>query len=328
MLDAKSFLQALPKISQSNFQTHALELFQWQARHNSVYKTYLIGLGIDPKQIDKLNKIPFLPISFFKNHSIKTNEWEEEKVFESSGTTGKETSKHFVKDVGFYHQHSKWLFEKEFGRVDQMHVLALLPSYLERDSSSLVSMVQHFIEVSQSEYSGFYLSNYGDLVRTLQMLKKDKRKTILFGVTFALLDLAEQFNLDLSHVTLIETGGMKGRREEITRNELYAKLQSTLRFGSIYSEYGMTELLSQAYGEHAKFVLPNTMHVHIREVNDPFSQAPLGKTGGVNIIDLANVHTCAFIETQDLGRLNADGTFEVLGRFDNSELRGCNLMVS
>ena len=328
MLDAKSFLKALPKISQSNFETHALQLFQWQAQHNGVYNAYVQGLGINPQQIKNIVDIPFLPISFFKRHVIKTNDWQEEKVFESSGTTGMETSKHYVHSLEFYHNHSKWFFEKEFGEVGQMHVLALLPSYLERESSSLVSMVKHLIDTSSSKYSGFYLHNYDELVKVLETLGKSPQKTILFGVTFALLDLAEQYSLDLSHVTLIETGGMKGRREEITRMDLYSKLQSNLNFGSIYSEYGMTELLSQAYGQNAQFTVPKTMHVSIREINDPFSKAPVGKTGGINIIDLANVHTCAFIETQDLGRLNADGRFEVLGRFDNSELRGCNLLVS
>ncbi|MCB0495290.1 MAG: acyl transferase [Cyclobacteriaceae bacterium] len=328
MFDAKSFINELPKINQHGFETHALKLFRWQAQNNSVYKTYLKGLGVDPNQISKTSEIPFLPITFFKQHTIKTNDWQAEKVFESSGTSGMETSKHPVKDLGFYQNHSQRLFEEVFGEVNSMHILGLLPSYLERNSSSLISMVSNLIEESTSPYSGFYLNNYEELAHVLTELGKDTKRSVLFGVTFALLDLAEQYELDLSHVTLIETGGMKGRREEITREDLYLVLKERLGFKQIYSEYGMTELLSQAYGENARFILPNTMRVHIREVNDPFSIARTGKTGGVNVIDLANVHTCAFIETQDLGRQLDDGTFEVLGRFDNSELRGCNLLVS
>jgi len=329
MLEAKSFINNLLNSNEYNFESHAIELFRWQATYNNTYMSYLFHLGItDVASINKIEDIPFLPISFFKHHNIQSNEWEPQKVFESSGTTGMQTSKHLVKDLNFYHSHAQTLFENEFGSIKNMHVLALLPSYLERDNSSLVSMVQYFIEISGSSQSGFYLSNYDELVETLLKLKADNKNVILFGVTFALLELAEKYKVDLSHVTLIETGGMKGRREEVTRNELYKILNAALNFGHIYSEYGMTELLSQAYGENAIFTLPNTMRVLIREVNDPFSVAAIGKTGGVNVIDLANVHTCAFIETQDLGRKNVDGTFEVLGRFDNSDLRGCNLLVS
>ena len=328
MPDAKSFLQSLSKINQYNFETHALELFHWQAKYNPVYRTYIEELGVSSQQIHSLSAIPFLPISFFKQHCIKTNEWKAEKVFESSGTTGMHTSKHFVKDLNFYQVHSKKLFEEVFGSTKDMHILALLPSYLERGTSSLVGMVSHLIESTNSPYSGFYLHNYQQLADTLIGLKNNPGKTILFGVTFALLDLAEQFDLDLSYVTLIETGGMKGRREEITRGELYKMLKTRLNFKDIYSEYGMTELLSQAYGKNGSFKAPGSMEIFIREVNDPFSFTTIGKAGGVNVVDLANVHTCAFIETQDLGRKFEDGTFEVLGRFDNSELRGCNLLVS
>ena len=328
MLSAKSLLNNLPNINESNFETHALAVFQKQSANNSIYQAYLNHLGVSCSSIQKLEKVPFMPISFFKNHTIKTNEWYVEKVFESSGTTGVATSKHLIKDVDFYHTHSQRLFEEKFGLLNDSHILALLPSYLERDNSSLVSMVQHFITESGSAYSGFYLQNLEELAKTLTELKEGAKKVVLFGVTFALLDLAEQYDLDLSHVTLIETGGMKGRREEVTREELYEVLRNKLNVQHIYSEYGMTELLSQAYGKNAMFDMPNSMKVMIREVSDPFSIALTGKTGGVNVIDLANVNTCSFIETQDLGRINANGTFEVLGRFDNSELRGCNLLVS
>ncbi len=328
MLEVKSLLNLLPNINESNFESNALQVFKWQAVHNVVYQSYLTHLSVDVAHIDSLNKIPFLPISFFKTHTVKTNEWLAEKVFESSGTTGLQASQHHVNNLDFYHLHAKRLFEQQFGSLNDTHILALLPSYLERDSSSLVSMVQYFIEQSNSAHSGFYLHNLEELATKLIELKKGQTKIVLFGVTFALLELAEQYQLDLSHITLIETGGMKGRREEVTREELYAVLRDRLNVEQIYSEYGMTELLSQAYGRNAIFTLPNTMRVLIREVSDPFSLAPNSRTGGINVVDLANIHTCSFIETQDLGRLNNDGSFEVLGRFDNSELRGCNLLIS
>jgi len=328
MQDAKSLLNYLPNISEFNFETHALEVFRFQSSNNSIYKSYLNHLGVKVSSINKTENIPFLPISFFKTHLIQTNEWPIQKVFESSGTTGMQTSKHAVKDVAFYHLHAKRIFEDVFGPVKETPILALLPSYLERGNSSLVSMVKYFINQSESAFSGFYLNNIKALADKLTQLKKGHKKVILFGVTFALLDLAEQFNIDLSHVTLIETGGMKGRREEVTREELYKVLKEKLNIAHIYSEYGMTELLSQAYGKNAIFRAPNSMKVIIREVSDPFSTADIGKTGGINVIDLANVNTCSFIETQDLGRINEGGTFEVLGRFDNSDLRGCNLLIS
>ncbi len=328
MQDAKSLLYNLHNINESNFDAHALAVFQFQSAYNKLYNTYLNHLGVNLSKIRTIEQIPFLPIGFFKKHVVKTNEWKSEKVFESSGTTGQQTSKHSVYDINFYHNHAKRLFELEFGSLQKMHVLALLPSYLERTNSSLVSMAQFFIKESNSSQSGFYLNNLQELASTLIALKNSDKKVFLVGVTFALLHLAENYDLDLSHVICIETGGMKGRREEVTRAELYNTLRAKLNFKNIYSEYGMTELLSQAYGQHAKFTLPQSIKVLIREVGDPFSLAPVGRTGGINVIDLANVHTCAFIETQDLGRLNKDGTFEVLGRFDNSELRGCNLLIS
>ena len=328
MQDAKSLLNSLTDTNELNFEAHALAIFRWQAVNNSVYKQYLQHLGTDISSINTLEEIPFLPISFFKTQPVKSNEWVAQKVFESSGTTGLTTSKHHLKELDFYHVHAQQLFEDTFGNLDDLHILALLPSYLERNNSSLVSMVQFFIDKSGSENSGFYLHNLQELAEALVQLKESNRKVILFGVTFALLDLAEQFNLDLSHITVIETGGMKGRREEVTREELYDILRRKLNLKNIYSEYGMTELLSQAYGKNAIFSAPKSLQVLIREVSDPFAFTPTGKTGGVNIIDLANVNTCSFIETQDLGRLNSNGSFEILGRFDNSDLRGCNLLVS
>jgi len=326
MINIKSFQNALNKISQSSFDNHAIELFKFQASYNKVYKQYLDSLGINPLHIKKVSQIPFLPIEFFKSRDIKTNEWKSQIVFESSGTTQLIPSKHHIQDVDFYHLHAEQLFENTFGALMGKTIVALLPSYLERQGSSLVSMVNSFIQKTQSTNSGFYLNELDDLINLL-IANKDA-DVYLFGVTFALLDLATQYNLPLGHVTIIETGGMKGRKEEITKEELYDLLERNLGVQNIYSEYGMTELLSQAYGKNGKFAESKAMKVIIRDINDPYTLLETGKTGGINIIDLANVHSCAFIETKDLGRLNADGTFEVLGRFDNSDLRGCNLLIT
>jgi hypothetical protein len=326
MINLKSFQYSLNKISQSSFDNHAIELFRYQAINNKVYKQYLDSLSINPLKIKKVSQIPFLPIEFFKSHNIKTNEWEAKIVFESSGTTQLIRSKHYVEDIDFYHSHAKQLFENVFGPISGKIIIALLPSYLERQGSSLVSMVNSFIQATQSTKSGFYLNELDDLIHLLNTSKDDD--VYLFGVTFALLDLARQYNLNLNHVTIIETGGMKGRRKEIIKEELYDLLEQKLAVENIYSEYGMTELLSQAYGKGGKFLQSKSMKVLIRDINDPYALLTPGKTGGINVIDLANTHSCAFIETKDLGRLNADGTFEVLGRFDNSDLRGCNLLIS
>ena len=326
MINLKSFQNSVSKISESSFDNHAIELCQYQASYNNIYKEYLNSLGIKPLNIKKVSQIPFLPIEFFKSHTIKTNEWESQLVFESSGTTQKISSKHHIQDVEFYLLHAKRLFEKSFGPLLGKTIVALLPSYLERHGSSLVCMVDSFIKTSQSPKSGFYLYNMNELVDLLNTSQDDD--VYLFGVSFALLDLATQYKLNLDHVTIIETGGMKGRREEIIKEELYELIKQNLGVQNIYSEYGMTELLSQAYGKNGRFSKSSSMKGLIRDINDPYSILTPGKTGGINIIDLANAHSCAFIETKDLGRLNADGTFEVLGRFDNSDLRGCNLLVS
>lgn len=325
MVNLKSFQNSVSKISESSFDNHTIELFKYQASYNRVYKQYLNSLRINPQKINKVNLIPFLPIEFFKSHSIKTNEWKSEIVFESSGTTQLIRSKHHIQDVDFYHLHTKRLFEKSFGPLLDKTIVALLPSYLERQGSSLVSMVNSFIQTSQSANSGFYLNNFDELVNMLN--NSQHEDVILFGVTFALLDLASRYKLNLGHVTIIETGGMKGRREEIIKEELYDLLELKLGVQNIYSEYGMTEMLSQAYGKNGRFPQSKSMKVLIRDINDPYAILGPGKTGGINIIDLANAHSCAFIETKDLGRFNTDGTFEVLGRFDNSDIRGCNLLV-
>ncbi len=327
MSSEKSFQFLFTKSSESDFEIHTLELFNYQASHNKIYKKYLGQLGIAPENINRLDQIPFMPIEFFKSFIIKTNEWQEELVFESSGTTGMIPSRHYIKDVDFYKKHARTLFEDKFGPVTELTILALLPSYLERSGSSLVSMVDYLITSGRDDNSGFFLHQYDELAQHLEAVRGAK-EVILFGVSFALLDMAEKYELNLDHVTLIETGGMKGRRAEMTRREMYDILQGRLKFKSIYSEYGMTELLSQAYGREGSFRCPESMRVLIRDINDPFSYVAPGRTGGINIIDLANFNTCSFIETKDLGRCTAEGAFEVLGRFDNTELRGCNLMVS
>ena len=326
MINLKSFQNSLRKISDSSFDNHAIDLFKYQMHHNSVYKQYLDALRINPENIKKVSQIPFLPIEFFKSHTIKTNDWQAKIVFESSGTTHMMPSKHHIHDVDFYHQHAKQLFEHNFGPLLGKTIVALLPSYLERQGSSLVNMVESFIQFSQSEKSGFYLNEVDDLVNLINSSQQEN--VYLFAVTFALLDLATNYNLPWDNVTIIETGGMKGRREEIVKDELYDILRKKLSVQKIYSEYGMTELLSQSYGRNGIFNQSTSMKVLIRDINDPYTILPFGKTGGINIIDLANTHSCAFIETKDLGRINNNGTFEVLGRFDNSDLRGCNLLIS
>ncbi len=322
----KSFRNQLNKISKSTFDNHAMRLFRYQAGHNPVYKAYLEALDISAAEITSPEDIPFLPIEFFKYHEVKTGVWRTARTFASSGTTGMVRSRHLLDDEAFYHHHAATIFEHYFGPLAGKVILALLPSYLERSDSSLVSMVRYFIERSGRPESGFYLHNLDELAARLQQLAGSEQ-VVLFGVTFALLQLAEAYKLHLPQLTVIETGGMKGRGEEITREELIERLQGGLGTDRIYSEYGMTELLSQAYGRYGRFVAPPAMRILIRDINDPFAQLPAGRTGGINIIDLANVHSCAFVETKDLGRLQADGTFEVLGRFDNADLRGCNLLV-
>jgi hypothetical protein len=322
-----SFKKNLFFINPHNFNQYALKLFKYQAIHNQVYKDYIRFLGIKVKNINEISNIPFLPIEFFKTHEIKTSNWQEEKVFMSSGTTGQELSSHFVEDLDFYLKTSEKIFQNFYGPVGQYHVFGLLPSYLERENSSLIYMVDHFIKSSGSDLSGFYLHNYRTLVNQLQ--KAGNKKILLLGVTFALLDMAEQHSLQMPNLIVMETGGMKGRRPELVREEVHRKLKEAFHCDTIHSEYGMTELMSQAYSfGDGKFRPPPWMKVFIREINDPFQIDNRLKQGGINIIDLANYHSCAFIETKDLGRVNeAEGYFEPLGRFDNSDARGCNLMV-
>lgn len=324
----KSFEEVLHRINDQTFEDIALQLFRFQAKNNPVYSRYLHHLNVDPSQITSLHKIPFLPISFFKTHKVMTGEWPEVEIFSSSGTTGMTTSKHFVHSLEFYQRHSEVIFNDFFGPLTDYHILALLPSYLEREGSSLIYMVDYFIRQSQSAHSGFYLDNLDALIEKVDEIKGGDRKILLLGVSFALLDLAEKGNVNLENCIVMETGGMKGRRKELTREELHTTLQKHLNVRKIYSEYGMTELLSQGYSQgEGIFKTPESMKILIRDVNDPFSPVEMGKTGIINVIDLANIYSCAFIETQDLGRVFQNGSFEVLGRMDNSDVRGCNLLV-
>ncbi|QNF35430.1 acyl transferase [Adhaeribacter swui] len=317
-----------------DFEQRALDLFHYQAIHNPVYRIYLQQLGVNPPTIQNFKKIPFLPIEFFKTQAVKTGDFIPETTFLSSGTTQNERSQHFLADLPFYLQNTQLLFENQYGPLTDYLFLALLPSYIEQGNSSLVAMVNFFMQKSGQPKPGFFLYNLEDLIAALDPVQVNGKKVVLFGVTYALLDLADLVQAlnytDLfKNVIIMETGGMKGRRREMIRAELHAQLQTAFEVNAIHSEYGMTELLSQAYStERGLFTCPSTMQILLRDMNDPFDVNPELKTGGINIIDLANVDSCAFIETKDIGKLYPDNSFEVLGRFDNSDIRGCNLLVS
>ncbi|GAB2538011.1 acyl transferase [Rufibacter soli] len=324
--DFKKKLSSLPP---QDFEAAALALFQFQAQHNPVYKAYLSHLGKAASGIDKITDIPFLPIEFFKTHTVVSHDFTPKVIFKSSGTTLQQRSQHLVVDAQFYRMHAQQLFEKAYGPLKGSVVLALLPSYLEQGDSSLVMMVDHLIKATGQTVPGFYLRNHAELVDAMRQAKSEGRKVFLFGVTYALLDLAEELSApEFEGVTIFETGGMKGRRREMVREELHGLLTRAFGVEAIHSEYGMTELLSQAYSPGKGIFHPSaTLRVLVREVNDPFNVTDQAGSGGVNVIDLANVDSCAFLETKDLGRLYEDGTFEILGRFDNADIRGCNLLV-
>ena len=328
-------------VTNDTFETVALEVFRYQAFHNSIYQKYITYLRINPEKVGSLAEIPFMPIDFFKHHSILTDSPAIQTTFESSGTTGAQTSRHHVADLDWYNDISLGIFEQTYGLLTDFHLLALLPSYLERNNSSLVYMVEQFIAQTQSPVSGFFLHNVDELLITLQKLgaKYDGRKVIVWGVTFALLDLAEgkQELADIQampNLIVMETGGMKGRRREMLREEVHYVLTKAFGVKTIHSEYGMTELLSQSYSKgDGIFKTSATMRILLRDINDPRTVVAGPQSdfryGGINVIDLANLDSCAFIETQDLGRYASDDAteFEVIGRFDNSDVRGCNLMI-
>lgn len=329
MNTSESFKRHLPSINNENFDDYALKLFHFQSQKNEIYKTFLQNIRIDTQKVKNVKDIPFLPIHFFKEFAIKTGSWKEKLIFESSGTTGQTASKHYVKAPTFYRQISKAVFERFYGPLSEFVFLALLPSYLERGSSSLVYMVDYFIRESGSPHSGFYLYNYDELYEKLLLMKNKGLKTVLVGVTFALLEFAAKYPVEFPGLIVMETGGMKGRGKEMVRYEVHSRLGNAFCIQKVHSEYGMTELLSQAYAmEMGRYKSPSWMKVFIREINDPFEWEKPGRSGGINIIDLANVDSCAFIETKDIGKVSEDGSFEVLGRFDNSEIRGCNLLIT
>ena len=319
---------SLSQIDKNNFTEVSLELFNTQYNDNQIYRKYVDLLNIDPKSVDSLGKIPFLPIDFFKTHTILSQKTSSEITFLSSGTTKSIQSKHYVADLKLYEESFTLGFEKFYGKIDDYTILALLPSYLEREGSSLIYMVDELIKKTNNPNSGFYLHNHQELFDKLLEQETKKKKTLLIGVSFALLDFTETFSCNLKHTIVMETGGMKGRRKEMIREELHKTLQKGFGLRNIHSEYGMTELLSQAYyTDTSSFHTPPWMKIMIRDTEDPLSLLPNGKTGGINVIDLANKYSCAFIATQDLGKLNKDGSFQVLGRFDNSDIRGCNLLI-
>ncbi|GHB59475.1 LuxE/PaaK family acyltransferase [Persicitalea jodogahamensis] len=332
-------------VTPGDFEEVALRVFRYQAEHNPVYRAYLSHLNLNIDRLERLAEVPHLPIQFFKHHTIRTGQPPRPAVkFESSGTTGITTSAHTLYDASLYQSLSQCIFEQQYGPLSHFHILALLPSYLERNNSSLVYMVRHFIEQSDSIFSGFYLHDIGALTDQLRKIagnegisKAGKRKVLVLGVTFALLDWAESgedfsYLREIPEFIVMETGGMKGRRREMLREEVHDILIQNLNLPVIHSEYGMTELLSQAYSPGEGLFHPGaTMRVLLRDPNDPFDIHPHGQfsgTGGVNVVDLANLDTCSFIETQDLGRFGEEAeTFYIMGRFDNSDVRGCSLMV-
>lgn len=316
------------QVQPDDFNALALDVFRFQAEHNSLYNRYLELIGKKIQAVETVQEIPFLPIELFKTYDIQTGNWTPERIFSSSGTTGQATSRHLLHDPDWYRMGARRAFARQYGPVENFCFLALLPSYLERNNSSLVFMAEDFISLSRYAQSGFYLYNMADLVKVLSDCVQNKIPTVLLGVSFALLDLAEAFPMPLEQVIVMETGGMKGRRAELTREQLHQVLQTAFQVQHIHSEYGMTELLSQAYAPgNGRFYPAPTMRVLAREAADPFAIRPWGQNGALNIIDLANVDTLSFIATDDLGKVAEDHSFEVTGRLDSSEIRGCNLMV-
>ncbi len=314
--------------SQKQFEKIALKVFRFQYLNNLVYREFCDFLKIDVQKVKSLEQIPFLPIQFFKSHTVVSNSNPIQETFASSGTTGMATSKHLVTDTSLYEESYRKGFAQFYGNIEDYVILALLPSYLEREGSSLIYMIDDLIQMTKSPESGFYLHNHDELIEKLVRLDTSGQNVILIGVTYALLDLIEICPFQLQNIIIMETGGMKGKRKEMIREELHEQLCQGFGVNAIHSEYGMTELLSQAYSlGNGVFECPSWMQILIRDTEDALTYVPEGKTGGINVIDLANMNSCSFIATQDLGKKNPNNSFEVLGRFDNSDIRGCNLMV-
>ncbi len=314
--------------NEKQFNKFSLQIFNYQHTHNIVYQTYIKELNINTSKIEHYKDIPFLPIDFFKTHKVISTNKKPETIFRSSGTSGMTRSEHHIADLSVYEKSFLKTFKLFYGKPENYIFLALLPSYSEQGNSSLIYMVEKLMQYSGNQNNGFYLYNHSELADKLTKLEKHNKKTILFGVSFALIDFFENYNINLKNTIIIETGGMKGRKKEIVREELHKIIKTATGLKHIHSEYGMTELLSQAYAKtENRYLYPPWMKILIRDTNDPFSYLPKGQSGGINIIDLANIYSCSFIETKDLGKLHEDNSFEVLGRFDNSDIRGCNLMV-
>lgn len=314
--------------SKADFEAKALEVFQFQFQNNRVYRSFCDLLYVHPSDVNQIKDIPFLPIQFFKSHTILSGSHPIVKTFTSSGTTGAVTSKHHITNLGVYEDSFLKGFTQFYGAIQDYTILALLPNYLEREGSSLVYMVSNLISKTNKQDSGFYLNNIKALVTKLMELEERGEKILLIGVSFALLDVIEHYKFQLKNTIVMETGGMKGRRKELIRSELHAILKEGFGVNYIHSEYGMTELLSQAYSKgDGIFECPKWMTVLVRDTEDPLSILPSETSGGLNIIDLANVNSCSFIATQDLGKVYENGFFEVIGRFDYSDIRGCNLMA-
>ncbi len=315
--------------TEQEFEHAALTIFRHQAKNCIVYQEFIKGLNIDPGTVRTVEQIPFLPIEFFKSHAILSSVATPEVTFTSSGTTGQITSSHFVTDVSWYTESFRKAFSLFYGDVEKHTILALLPAYLEREGSSLIYMADDLIKQSKNPDSGFFLYDHDKLYQQLKKQQAAKKPTILIGVTFALLDFVENYELDFPELIVMETGGMKGRRKEMIREELHEQLCRGFGVTTIHSEYGMTELLSQAYSKgNGIFYCPPWMKIITRDTNDPITIINSGRAGGINVIDLANINSCSFIATQDLGKVYADNSFEVLGRFDNSDIRGCNLLIA
>ncbi len=314
--------------TEEEFRTQALAIFKFQYQMNPVYREYVDLRKVRPETVKSINEIPFLPISLFKTQDVVCGEKPTQRTFRSSGTTGAERSRHLISDLNLYRNSLQKGFERCYGSPDDYQFLALTPTPEQSPDSSLVFMVQRLMDLSQSAESGYFLSSFTGLHARLIQARSTGRKVFLLGLTYALLDFAEAYPGAYGPLIVMETGGMKGKRKEMTREELHATLCPAFRIEKIHSEYGMTELLSQAYSPgDGLFSSPPWMRILVRDANDPFTYIGPGKNGGINIIDLANIHSCSFIATQDLGRLHPDGRFEVLGRFDFSDVRGCSLMI-
>ena len=315
--------------NENQFSETTLQLFRFQAQNCAVYREFIGNLKIDIQGVLRVDQIPFLPISFFKSHEILSTTDPVQVTFTSSGTTGMISSSHRVTDISWYEESFRRAFNLFYGNIEDYTILALLPSYLEREGSSLIYMAEDLVKSSKNSDSGFYLYNHDELFKQLKKQLQSKKPTLLIGVTFALLDFIEQYPINFPELIVMETGGMKGRRREMIREELHQTLCKGFGVDVIHSEYGMTELLSQAYSKgNGIFNCPPWMKVITRDTNDPITNLDTNKTGGINVIDLANINSCSFIATQDLGKVYADGSFEVLGRFDNSDIRGCNLLIA